>query len=75
MAGQQVDSLAEPRNADVGVAVNARSYRDLRQLAPRHFQGIAIHAGDALQVRIVEQHGLAVDRQLDVETEMARTEL
>ena len=74
MAGQQVDRLAEPRNADVACRCDRDSHGDsvARQ---RHFQGVAIDAGDALQVRIVQQHGLAVDRQLDVETEMARAEL
>ena len=63
-------TLAEPRNADVSVCD-----LDLRQVIPRHLQGVAVHAGDALQIRIVEQHGLAVDRQLHVETKMTGTEL
>jgi hypothetical protein len=70
MAGQHVDGLAESGDTDVGVGD-----RNFRQLDPGHLQRIAVHAGDALQVRIVQQHGLPVDRQLHVETEMGRTEL
>jgi hypothetical protein len=69
VTGQHVDRLAQPRYADVGVGD-----RNLRQLIPGHFQSVAIDACDALQVRIVEQDGMPVDRQLDVETEMACAE-
>jgi hypothetical protein len=48
---------------------------DLRKLLPRHFVGMAIDAGRALQVRIVEQHGLTVRRELYVEFHELRAEL
>jgi len=70
MAGQQVDRLAEARDADIGIGDF-----DLGQLVPGHLQGITVHAGNAQQARIVEQHRLPVDRELHVEAQMPCTQL
>jgi hypothetical protein len=75
---KQARGLRQRGNADVGeAAAETRLFvdRNLSKLCPGHLERVAIDAGCALQIRIVQQDRLMVGTQLHVELHETRAEL
>src|SRR5262249_41153442 len=76
--GEQTHRLRERRNTDVCVPALqplALVYGNIRELRPDHVERVSVEARSSLQIGVMQQKGIMIRGELNVEFHILRAEL